>query len=233
MDARNILSETFDVSRETMERLEVYADALIHWQRSINLVASETIDDLWTRHILDSAQLIRLAPEAKQWADLGSGAGLPGMVIGLLLSDIPDAMVYLVESNRKKTAFLRDVKHRTGAAVEILPERIESPVAQSRIAHVDIVTARALASLTLLFTHCEPVLAAGGRALFMKGRTVETEIEEARQAWQFDMVRHQSISQPDSTIIDVRELRSLEYRERHRDDKTETLNDVARPADQR
>lgn len=206
MKPQAYLSDTLDVSRETMACLEQYSQALGHWQKSINLVAPETLPYVWERHILDSAQLIRLAPDAVRWADFGSGAGLPGMIIGILLKDVPNAKVYLVESNRKKTAFLRDVRQRTGAAVEILGERIESPAVQSRIANVDVVTARALASLSVLFDYARPTLAGGARALFMKGRDVDAELAEARINWVFDAVRHDSVSQPDSTIVEVRSL---------------------------
>lgn len=206
MEPRAYLSETLDVSRETMVHLDRYADALRHWQKSINLVAPDTIANLWSRHIVDCAQLIRLAPEARIWADFGSGAGLPGLVIAILLSDHPHAKVYLVESNRKKTAFLRDVKRQTGAPVEILSERIESPVVQSRIVGVDIVTARALAPLSQLFQYSHPVLASGARALFMKGRGVEAEIATAEEDWVFEATRHDSVSQAGSTIVDVRSL---------------------------
>lgn len=206
MDARSYLTETLDVSRETMGRLEIYADALVHWQKSVNLIAPETVDQIWHRHIVDSAQLIRLAPDADIWADFGSGAGLPGMIVGILLSSRPHAKVYLVESNGKKTAFLRDVKHRTGAAVEILSGRIESPTVQSRIADVDIVTARALASLSKLFEYSHPAISNGARALLMKGREVSNEIADARDDWNFDVECHQSVSAPDSTIVDVRSL---------------------------
>jgi 16S rRNA (guanine527-N7)-methyltransferase len=177
----------FGVSRETLGRLETYAALLQQWQTVKNLVAPSTLEVLWPRHIADSLQLLALADGAKVWMDLGSGAGFPGMVIAIAMTGQPDAKVHLVESNSRKCAFLAEVARRTRAPVEIHGERIELLVEKRRIESVEVVTARALAPLGKLLGYAHPFLSARTRCLFLKGRDVDREIEEARDAWQFDV----------------------------------------------
>ena len=200
----------FGVSRETLERLETYGALLQQWQTVKNLVAPSTLEVLWPRHIADSLQLLALAPDAKIWMDLGSGAGFPGMVIAIALMDKgsdpagltsqryanaghgvrpagSDPIVHLVESNSRKCAFLAEVARKTRAPVEIHGERIELLVEKRRIESVEVVTARALAPLAKLLGYAHPFLSAGTRCLFLKGRDADREIEEARDAWQFDV----------------------------------------------
>ena len=177
----------FSVSRETLARLETYADLLRQWQTIKNLVSPSTLDVLWPRHMADSLQLLALAPEAKVWLDLGSGAGFPGMVIAIAMADTPGVKVHLVESNARKCAFLGEVARRTRAPVEIHGGRIELLVEKRRIESVEVVTARALAPLGKLLGFAHPFLSAGTRCLFLKGRDVDREIDEARDHWQFDV----------------------------------------------
>ena len=200
----------FNVSRETCDRLEVYAGLLRHWQKVQNLVAPSTLEILWQRHIADSLQLLALAPEARTWMDLGSGAGFPGMVIAIALGDRgsdpagltphrsespgqgvrpagSDPNVHHVESNARKCAFLAEVARKTRAPVEIHGDRIELLVEKRRIESVDVVTARALAPLAKLLGYAHPFLGVDTRCLFLKGRDVAAEIEEARGHWQFDV----------------------------------------------
>ena len=185
----------FGVSRETLERLETYAALLQQWQTVKNLVAPSTLEVLWPRHIADSLQLLALAPDAKIWLDLGSGAGFPGMVVAIALaergqthgSDPSAVKINLVESNSRKCAFLAEVARKTRAPVEIHGERIELLVEKRRIESVEVVTARALAPLAKLLGYAHPFLSAGTRCLFLKGRDADREIEEARDAWQFDV----------------------------------------------
>src|SRR5262245_12152260 len=107
------------VSLETSERLDRFVELLLRWQRTSNLIAPSTASRLWTRHIADSLQLIELAPQARIWIDLGSGAGFPGMVLAIALTGTPGAMVHLVESNKKKAEFLREAQHVTGAPTRV------------------------------------------------------------------------------------------------------------------
>src|SRR5271166_1273795 len=134
------------VSRETERRLASYVDLLIKWRRSTNLVSTSTLASIWTRHVADSAQLLALAPSAKRWIDMGTGAGFPGLVIAIQLADVPGAVVHCIESDRRKCAFLREAVRATGAAATIHPERVEA-IEPSSLEPVDAVTARAFAPL--------------------------------------------------------------------------------------
>ncbi|MEL7543651.1 MAG: 16S rRNA (guanine(527)-N(7))-methyltransferase RsmG [Pseudomonadota bacterium] len=209
------LREIVDVSRETLDRLTRYAEALARWQKTTNLVSPATIQHFWTRHVLDSAQLLSFAGQGTSWADLGTGAGLPGFVLAILGAGSGRASrVVLVESSGRKAAFLHQARVATATSVEITASRIESETTQRRIAHIDIVTARALAPLSQLFRYTEHAAANGSRLLFPKGRSVDTEIEEARQQWAFDVVRHASRIDPESCILEITSLarRDMERR---------------------
>lgn len=162
-----------DVSRETLARFAAYAALLEKWNRRINLVGRDTLDDLWRRHFLDSAQLLALLPAAPEGrprviADLGSGAGFPGLVLALLGA----GELHLIESDLKKCAFLREAARETGAAVTIHAGRIEEVTELE----ADLVTARALAPLEKLLDYARPLLRPGGTALLLKGRGAEQEL---------------------------------------------------------
>jgi 16S rRNA (guanine527-N7)-methyltransferase len=191
------------VSRETFEGLLAFEQEFVKWSRRINLTARSTHDSLWRRHILDSAQLERLAPDAKRWLDLGSGGGFPGAVIAILLRESPGAVVDLVDSNRKKAAFLQATLAKLNAPARIHALRIEDVSVEIP----DIVTARALAPLPLLLELSKKWLGAGSRGLFHKGRDYRGELEECRDAWRFDLVEHQSAIAPEGVILEIAELR--------------------------
>jgi 16S rRNA (guanine527-N7)-methyltransferase len=194
-----------DVSRETRRRLDDFAKLYEKWSPRINLTASSTQSDFWRRHVGDSAQLLDLAPEATHWADLGSGGGFPGMVVAILMQDVSDARVELVESNRKKTAFLQAVKAQCAPSAVIHATRIEDVVGQ--IQAPEIVTARALAPLPKLLNMTSVWLGDGSRALFHKGRGYAAEIEESHAQWNFDLVRHESRIDAESVILEIANLR--------------------------
>jgi 16S rRNA (guanine527-N7)-methyltransferase len=118
------------VSRETVAKLDAYVDLLQRWQKIKNLVAPSTLDQIWTRHIADSAQLLPLIGGARTIVDLGSGAGFPGLVIAIAHADQNDFQVHLVESNTRKASFLREVARVTGAPVTVHAVRIEEFVAK-------------------------------------------------------------------------------------------------------
>lgn len=171
-----------DVSRETLDGLDRYADLLVKWQAAINLVGPATIAQLWTRHFLDSLQLASCLEGARHVVDLGSGAGFPGCVIALALKDLrPDAQVDLVESNGKKASFLKIVTQTLQLPVSVHNQRIETVI--PTLARPDVVTARALAPLTDLIRWTESWLSAGTMALFHKGRDVDKELAEAARYW--------------------------------------------------
>jgi 16S rRNA (guanine527-N7)-methyltransferase len=194
-----------DVSRETFERLQQFAVAFEKWSARINLVAPSTVPHLWSRHILDSAQVIRLAPDAKTWLDLGSGGGFPGAIIAVLLSESADCAVTLVESNAKKAAFLSTVLGSIGVSARVQTARIEAAPARSEA--FDVVTARALAQLSTLFELGDIWLLHGSVGFFHKGRDYRREIEECRDGWSFDLVEHPSLVDPESVVLEVRNLR--------------------------
>jgi 16S rRNA (guanine527-N7)-methyltransferase len=170
------------VSRETAERLDRFVAVLLDYQQRMNLIARSTEPIIWTRHIADSLQLLALAPEARIWADLGSGAGFPGLVIACALADIPGARVHLVESSTKKAAFLREAVRLTGAVAEVHAERAETFVGHAP-GRIDVVTARAVAPLTELLGLAYPLLKKGAQGVFPKGQDVDAELTEAAKCW--------------------------------------------------
>ncbi|AXS38807.1 16S rRNA (guanine(527)-N(7))-methyltransferase RsmG [Breoghania sp. L-A4] len=193
------------VSRETRERLEAYVALLRRWQPAQNLVSASTLDAVWTRHVADSAQLYRLAPDARRWIDFGSGAGFPGLVTAILLAgkaDASGAMVHLVESNQRKVAFLRTVIRETGIPATVHAGRIDS-VTKDWSEPIDAVSARALADLDQLCGFAQGFVARGARAFFHKGREYRAEIEKASHAWELDLVEKVSLVDPDSVILEV------------------------------
>ncbi|MEM1129114.1 MAG: 16S rRNA (guanine(527)-N(7))-methyltransferase RsmG [Pseudomonadota bacterium] len=193
-----------DVSRETRERLEIYARLLQQWNQKINLVSNATVDNLWTRHFADSLQVFAAADaQGGHWADLGSGGGFPGMVVAVAAQGAGSEMTMtLVESDQRKAAFLRTVSRETSVAVDIRTERIEdlSPL------KADILSARALAPLTKLLVFSERHLRPDGMAIFPKGARYGTEVEEARNMWAFDCETVQSCLDPNAVILKIGDI---------------------------
>jgi 16S rRNA (guanine527-N7)-methyltransferase len=197
------------VSRETQERLEHFAGLFQKWAKTINLVAPSTLDELWRRHIADSAQIFQLSPRANRWVDLGSGGGFPGVITAIFLAEMGDGWVHLVESNQKKAAFLRVALSETGARGSIHPVRIEA--AAKTIPECDLISARALAELEqLLFYTTSWTANKNTRAFFHKGRDYAAEVEKARGRWAFDLVKHDSAVEPDSVILELSNIRHRE-----------------------
>jgi 16S rRNA (guanine527-N7)-methyltransferase len=192
------------VSRETFDRLIAFEAIFRRWAKRINLVAPSTLPDLWARHILDSAQLGRIKPTVGAWLDIGSGGGFPGAVMALMLKERQGASIDLVESNRKKAAFLQTSLAQFDAPARVHARRIEEVYALVR--KPEIVTARALAPLTKLLAFAEPWLKEGASGLFHKGREYPSEIRESADAWKYDLVEHKSLVDPDSVILEVSNL---------------------------
>jgi 16S rRNA (guanine527-N7)-methyltransferase len=191
------------VSRETADRLDRFVALLLDWQSRINLIASSTVPVLWTRHIADSLQLLALAPEARRWADLGSGAGFPGLVIACALADSLPAQVRLIESNQKKAAFLAEAVRVTGAPAIVHAERSDDFI-KKLDEPLDIVTARALAPLPRLLTIAYPLLKRGDKGLFPKGQDVDAELTEAAKYWSIQASLVPSRTDPRSRVIVIR-----------------------------
>ena len=196
----------FGVPRETVDKLTLYAELLQKWQRAVNLVAPSTLSDIWHRHFADSAQLLALAPQAKSWADLGSGGGFPGLVIAIMVANHENRIVHLIESNSRKCAFLAEVARGTGAPVKVHEGRIEDIARGGRLGAVDVVTSRALAPLDVLLGLARGVFAEGTLGLFLKGRDAQQETEEAARHWQFDYASIPSRTSGDGWIVEVRTL---------------------------
>ncbi|PBB31352.1 16S rRNA (guanine(527)-N(7))-methyltransferase RsmG [Mesorhizobium sp. WSM3882] len=192
------------VSRETFERLQAFERHFQKWNRSINLAAPSTLDDVWRRHILDSAQLARIAPTAMRWVDLGSGGGFPGLVLGFLLAERPGATIDLVESNRKKASFLQSVVGQFGLPARVLARRIDD--SYPLVSAPQVITARALTGLPDLLDLAAPWLTKGARSLFHKGRDYRAEVEESAHRWTFDLVEHPSMTDAHGVILEITDL---------------------------
>lgn len=194
-----------DVSRETMERLQHFEQLLKKWNKSINLVSASTIDDIWNRHILDSAQIVRLAPETTaSWVDLGSGGGLPGIVVATILSETsPSTEVTLIEADIRKSTFLRSAIRELGLATKVISERIE----EARPMSAKIVSARALAPLRPLLGYVERHISSDGIALLQKGQNAAAEIQDAQTDWIFDCTSHTSITNNSASILEIKGLK--------------------------
>ena len=191
----------FGVSRETEARLQDYVALLLRWNARINLVAASTLDDVWSRHVLDSLQLLPLLPDMPgSLTDLGSGAGFPGLV----LAAASGRETHLVESDQRKCVFLREATRMLGLArIHIHPQRIETANPPPAI----ILTARALAPLTVLLRHSTTLLAPGGVALFPKGRTANDELTAAAAHWTMHVERFPSRTEPAATLLRLSEIR--------------------------
>ncbi len=190
-----------DVSRETMGRLEVFEALLTKWNAHINLISQASLGNLWDRHILDSVQAYEAAPTGTKWADLGSGGGFPGLIVAILAAEQqPGLSVTLIESDKRKSEFLRAAVRETGIACKVLSERAETAAPQG----ADIVSARALAELTVLLRYAERHLAKGGTALFPKGVTWQKELDTARLEWRFDIDVIESRTMPGAAILKIK-----------------------------
>lgn len=193
-----------DVSRETLDRLRAYADLIARWNPKINLVAPSTLEDLWQRHIVDSAQIFAHAPvDARHWVDLGSGGGLPGLVCAVLAADaMPECRFTLVESDQRKSAFLMTAARELGLPVKVLVGRAEAvdPL------QADVVSARALAPLNVLLGLVGRHMKPGGVALLPKGKTYEQELAAARAEWQFNAATIESRTDNLARLLIVKDI---------------------------
>ncbi|MEQ1670631.1 MAG: 16S rRNA (guanine(527)-N(7))-methyltransferase RsmG [Hyphomicrobium sp.] len=208
IDGPKAFQAAFAVSRETLDRLTIYANLLSRWQKTINLVAPSTLSDVWHRHFADSAQLLEHAPTgAAHVLDVGSGAGFPGLVLAIMAAEHGGTRHTLVESDTRKAAFLREVARETRVAVEILAQRIELPETAAKVGEVNCVTARALAPLPRLIPLLAPYFGANTVGLFLKGRDVAAELEEARRGWDLECQLLPSVTDAEARIVKLSGLR--------------------------
>lgn len=204
---RGRFAADFDVSRETMERFDLYEAHLRKWNKAINLVSAQSLDDVWTRHFADSVQLFDIAEkiaasgnQVESWIDLGSGAGFPGLAVAIVAREkMPALSVTLIESDRRKCVFLSEAARTCETDVTIHCSRVEEVETKA-----DIISARALAPLADLLAMAEPLLAPGGRALFLKGENVEDELTAANRIWHTEYIRkHRSRADPRGTVLEI------------------------------
>lgn len=192
------------VSRETLARLKAYVGVLTDWNVRHNLVSQASLAEVWHRHILDSAQLAALVPaEAKTLADLGSGAGFPGLVLAVMLEG--RVRVTLFESIRKKAEFLQAAADHMKVSVDIRNTRIE----QARGPY-DVITARACAPLHQLLEYAQVLAGKRTVCLFLKGQNVGVELTEAYKSWRMNLQQHPSLTHPSGTILEVRDFVHVE-----------------------
>lgn len=193
-----------NVSRETMERFRIYADLLVKWNKTINLVSRTTLDQLWTRHFLDSAAAYQIAEASPgRWVDLGSGAGFPGTVLAIIAKEkSPDTTVTCIETDIRKCEFLRTVARQTGVQVSVFSRRIEETPPQN----ANVLTARALTSLTSLLEYADRHLNKQGVAVFHKGKAWTAEVEDALNRWNFDYKAIPSVTDPEAVLLEIRQV---------------------------
>lgn len=194
-----------DVSRETADRLVLFVDLLKRWNPSKNLVSAKTLDEVWVRHIADSLQLVVIAPEALRWVDLGSGGGLPALVIAAVMAGRPGAHVHCIESKLGKAAFLTEAARQMQVPVTVWPQRIEAVLSQQSLA-CDVVCARALAPLADLLSLANPLLKTGAIGIFPKGQDVVSELTDAAKYWKFEHQSIPSVTDPRAQILKVRDV---------------------------
>ncbi len=187
------------VSRETAGQLDQLVATLERWQKAINLVGRTTLDEVWIRHVLDSAQVVPLIPaEARTLADLGSGGGFPGLVIAALR---PDLQVTLIESDARKAAFLGEAGRRM--ALKNLPKVVVSRIEKAPPTAADVVTARALAPLVQLLEWAHPHRTAPAICLFHKGKGWQGEVAEAKKDWDFPCQTTPSVTDRDAVLLRI------------------------------
>ena len=204
-------AKAHDVSRETLSLLETYVALLADWNQRHNLVSEKSLENVWHRHVWDSAQLIRFVPDsATSLVDLGSGAGFPGTVLATMLRERPGIRTVLYESIAKKCRFLEEVAARLGLNIDVRNARME----EAKREPFDLVTARACAPLTKLLGYARPFQDSHTVNLFLKGQNVESELTEARTSWRMTLDRHDSLTDPSGVILEIRDLAHVANRER-------------------
>jgi len=199
---QNDLQDQFGLSLRVMENLCRYEGMLQKWQRKINLVGPKTLDDFWRRHILDSLQIIKHIPEtAKILVDLGSGAGLPGIILAIAADQKTDFNVHLVESDQRKAVFLREVNRETNAGVTVHCQRIEN----IENLNADVITARALAPLENLLKLSQHIQHKASTMLFLKGENYQQELTQADKSWTMNVSEIPSLSGGSGCLLKIKE----------------------------
>lgn len=194
-------------TEQQMAELEAFRLRLIEANAVMNLVGPDSLPDFWNRHAWDSAQLLGHAPEALTWADLGAGAGFPGVVLTIMLKGRPGAHVWLIDSLGKRCRFLQEAVDALG-----LPATVVNGRAEEQTVTCDFVTARAVAPMDRLLGYAQPYFQRGAQGLFLKGEKAESELIEARKSWHFDAELAPSQSDPRGRIVTIRSVRRARTR---------------------
>lgn len=207
MIGRDAFLAEINVSRETLERLDIFSALLEKWNPSINLVSKSTLQSLWTRHFLDSAQIFEIAdPSPGLWADFGTGGGFPGLIVAIIGAERrPDIGLVCVESDTRKATFLRTVLRETGILAKVASERAET---MPRLGAATV-SARALAPLSRLLAYAERHLEPDGKAVFLKGAGYEAEIAESLETWTFQLDTYPSKTDPGATILKLGDIQRV------------------------
>lgn len=197
--------EDIDVSRETFDRLKRFEALILKWTVKINLISKKTIPDVWTRHIVDSLQVYQHAPnDFSTWLDIGSGGGLPGIVVAILAREKnPAAQIILVESDQRKAIFLRTAIRELDLNANVLNDRIEMLAPQQ----ADVISARALAEMKDLLGYCDRHLDANGCAIFQKGENWRKEHEAAQSEWSYHIETTKSETSPSAAVLKVKDIK--------------------------
>ena len=191
-----------NASAEQITDLEAFRLRLVEANAVMNLVGPDSLPDFWNRHVWDSAQLLDLAPDAKTWADLGAGAGFPGLVLSIMLKGRDGAHVWLIDSLAKRCRFLQEVVNALSLPATVIVGR-----AEAQTVTCDIVTARAVAPMEKLLGYAQPYFQRGAQGLFLKGERAESELIEARKSWHFEAELAPSQSDVRGRIVTIRSLR--------------------------
>ena len=199
---RDEFQDVTDAWPERVDDLAVFLERLTEANAVMNLVGPDSLPDFWNRHAFDSAQLLDLEPEARTWADLGAGAGFPGVVLAILLKGRPDSHVWLIDSLQKRCRFLQTIVDELA-----LPATVVWGRAEAQNLKVDVVTARAVAPMEKLLGYAQPYMQRGAQGLFLKGEKAEAELQEAARVWHFKADLSVSRSDPRGRIVTVRSLR--------------------------
>ena len=196
-------AKAINVSHETLARLKAYVSLLSEWNARHNLVSAKSLGEVWHRHVLDSVQLIKFVPDdAKSLADLGSGAGFPGLVLFALLHERPGFRAILYESVAKKCRFLEAAAEHMELDVEVRNNRMEEAMREP----FDVVTARACAPLEKLIGYARPFQGPKTVNLFLKGKNIDVELTQARTSWKMKLERHASLTDPSGIILEIRDI---------------------------
>ena len=192
-----------NVSRETIACLRSFEQLAQKWTKKINLVSAKDTPMIWERHIVDSVQIYDLAPETGDWLDIGSGGGFPGLVAAIIAKErAPERIFTLVDSDQRKCAFLRTVSRELGLQVKVIAERVE----EMKPMGVNVISARAMDDLNGLLYHIERHISENGIALFPKGARWEAEHADAQKHWLYDLEVIESETNPEATILKIKEL---------------------------